>query len=167
MHFPGLLCHCRIMDHGTRYETCVTLLLDPHFLLIYILQVRQSASGSKLLSEYRLHLSILGRNVSKGRVTALLLNLCGSLICLNLVLYVAEMISNSRIGCAISNILRYYFIMASLLWNGAEAYNMYLMLIKVFDTGVTYFMVKSAIISWGELSDYTSSFSLILILLNL
>ncbi|ELU06036.1 hypothetical protein CAPTEDRAFT_95355, partial [Capitella teleta] len=53
------------------------------------------------------------------------------------------------LGCTVSNILRYYFIMVSLLWNGVEAYNMNLMLLKVFDHGVTNFMVKAIIPSWG------------------
>ncbi|ELT93147.1 hypothetical protein CAPTEDRAFT_139347, partial [Capitella teleta] len=53
------------------------------------------------------------------------------------------------LGCMLSNILRYYFIMVSLLCNGAEAYNMNLMLLKVFDQGVTNFILKAVIPSWG------------------
>ncbi|ELT93145.1 hypothetical protein CAPTEDRAFT_70548, partial [Capitella teleta] len=53
------------------------------------------------------------------------------------------------LGCMLSNILRYYFIMVSLLCNGAEAYNMNLMLLKVFDRGVKGFISKAVVISWG------------------
>ncbi|ELU18381.1 hypothetical protein CAPTEDRAFT_137798, partial [Capitella teleta] len=53
------------------------------------------------------------------------------------------------LGCKVSNILRYYFIMVSLLWNGVDAYNMNLMLLKVFDQGVTNFTMKAVIPSWG------------------
>jgi hypothetical protein len=65
------------------------------------------------------------------------------------VLFTAELTAGSRLGCLLSNIMRYYFIMVSLLWNGAEAYNMRLMLIKVFDQLDDHFVLKAAGISWG------------------
>ena len=86
----------------------------------------------------------------RGRVTRILLNLCVSLIILLVVLYVAEKFANTRLGCRVANIFRYYLVLVSLFWNGIEAHNMYRMLVKVFDAGQQpHFVLKAAIVAWG------------------
>ena len=55
-------------------------------------------------------------------------------------------------GCRVANILRYYFIMVSLLWSGVEAVNMYMMLVKVFEGSLHRFVLKTSIVAWGEFS---------------
>jgi len=83
-------------------------------------------------------------------VTRILLNLCVSLIILLVVLYVAEKFANTRLGCRVANIFRYYLVLVSLFWNGIEAHNMYRMLVKVFDAGQQpHFVLKAAIVAWG------------------
>ena len=87
----------------------------------------------------------------RGKVTQILLNLCVSLTILLIVLYVAEELANSRIGCRVANIMSYYLVLVSLFWNGIEAHNMYRMLIKVFNTGAqSHFVLKAAIVAWGR-----------------
>ena len=67
-----------------------------------------------------------------------------------IVLYAAEQFANSRLGCRVANIMRYYLVLVSLFWNGIEAHNMYRMLVKVFNTGEqSYFVLKAAIVAWG------------------
>ena len=44
--------------------------------------------------------------------------------------------------------------MASLLWNGAEGLNMYLMLVKVFESHIRHFTLKAALIAWGMNQKY-------------
>ena len=39
----------------------------------------------------------------------------------------------------------------TLLWNAVEAANMYLMLIKVFNSDVRHFALKAVTVAWGEL----------------
>jgi len=83
-------------------------------------------------------------------VTRILLNLCASLMVLLVVLYVAEEVAHSRLGCRVANVCRYYLVLVSLFWNGIEAHNMYRMLIKVFDTGQqSHFVLKAAVVAWG------------------
>jgi hypothetical protein len=91
------------------------------------------------------------RKARRGTPTRILVNLCVSLIALNIVLYIAERYGGTKLGCRISNVFRYYFILVSLLWNGVEAHNMYRMLIKVFNTGgQSHFVLKAAIVAWGQ-----------------
>lgn len=66
------------------------------------------------------------------------------------VLYITEAVGSGKLGCKISNGLRYYVILVSLMWNGVEAVNMYLMLVKVFDTHIHHFVIKAALVAWGE-----------------
>ena len=74
-----------------------------------------------------------------------------SLTILLIVLYVAEQFANSRLGCRVANVLRYYLVLVSLFWNGIEAHNMYRMLVKVFIAGEqTHFVIKAAIVAWGR-----------------
>ena len=83
-------------------------------------------------------------------MTRILLNLCVSLMVLLVVLYVAERFANSRVGCRVANVCRYYLVLVSLFWNGVEAHNMYRMLIRVFDAGrQTHFVLKAAVVAWG------------------
>jgi len=87
----------------------------------------------------------------RGKVTQILLNLCVSLAILLIVLYAAEQFANSSLGCRVANIMRYYLVLVSLFWNGIEAHNMYRMLVKVFDTEQSHFVLKAAIVAWGKL----------------
>ena len=86
-----------------------------------------------------------------GKVTHILLNLCVSLTILLIVLYAADQFADSRIGCRVANIMRYYLVLVSLFWNGIEAHNMYRMLVKVFNTGAqSHFVLKAAVVAWGR-----------------
>jgi len=91
------------------------------------------------------------RKARRDRVTRILLNLCASLMVLLVVLYVAERLASSRLGCRVANVCRYYLVLVSLLWNGVEAHNMYRMLVQVFDTGQqSHFVRKAAVVAWGR-----------------
>ena len=93
---------------------------------------------------------VVSRKSRKGAAAKILLNLCASLIALQVTLYLAEFIGSSRLGCKICNALRYYVIMTSLLWNGVEAYNIYRMLVKVFSGDTSWFVFKAGIVAWGK-----------------
>jgi len=87
-----------------------------------------------------------------GTVTRILLNLCLSLTILLIVLYIAEQFADTRLGCRVANVLRYYLVLVSLFWNGIEAHNMYRMLVKVFNTAEqSHFVLKAALVAWGLL----------------
>ena len=55
-------------------------------------------------------------------------------------------------GCKIANAARTYLILVSLLWNAVEAVNMYLMLVKVFNSEFSHFLTKASVIAWGKYS---------------
>ena len=87
----------------------------------------------------------------RGTVTQILLNLCASLMILLIVLFAADHFTNSRLGCRLANVFRYYLVLVSLFWNGIEAHNMYRMLVKVFDAGrQSHFVLKAAVVAWGR-----------------
>ena len=46
---------------------------------------------------------------------------------------------------------RYYLVFVSLLWNGIEGFNMYLMLVRVFNARISHFKVKAAAVAWGKI----------------
>ena len=80
-----------------------------------------------------------------------MLNLSVSLTILLSVLYAAEQFADSRIGCRVANIMRYYLVLVSLFWNGIEAHNMYRMLVRVFDAREdSHFVLRAAIFAWGR-----------------
>ena len=57
---------------------------------------------------------------------------------------------NSVTGCIVANVLRTYFVLVSLMWNGVEAFNMYLRLVRVFNSKVEKFAIKAAVLAWGK-----------------
>lgn len=94
---------------------------------------------------------LVSRKQRRSTPTAILVQLSTALTGLLLVLYIAEAVATSSVGCQVANILRYYLVMVSLLWNAVEAVNMYLMLVKVFNSEVNRFVLKAAITAWGKL----------------
>lgn len=63
--------------------------------------------------------------------------------------FIAQPLAESQNGCTVANVLRYYLVMVTLMWSGVEAVNMYLKLVKVFNSDVTHFVLKGAIVAWG------------------
>ena len=89
------------------------------------------------------------RSSRQSHPRVILLNLCVSLLALLLVLYIAEAVASTHTGCTVANVLRYYLVLVSLMWNGVEAYNMYLMIVSVFNQGSSKFLQRAAFLSWG------------------
>ncbi len=82
------------------------------------------------------------------------MNLCVALMALLVVLYISEGVASNVYGCRCANILRYYLILVSLLWNAAEAVTMYLMFVRVFDSHFSHFGLKAGAVAWGT-CDYS------------
>ena len=97
-----------------------------------------------------MHFCYSGENRKPSRPTLILQQLCLALLGYLSMLYVSEFLVDTKTGCIEVNILRYYFVMVSLLWNGLEGLNMYLMLVKVFKSHVRHFIIKSCLIAWGK-----------------
>ena len=53
-------------------------------------------------------------------------------------------------ACGLLAGLVHYFVLSSIAWMGVEGVNTYLVLVRVFNSYVPYFMVKAALVAWGE-----------------
>ncbi|XP_071945255.1 uncharacterized protein [Antedon mediterranea] len=89
------------------------------------------------------------RNLRRGRPTLILVNLSVSVLLLLLVLVISSTMTSGIRGCRVANFLRSYFILVSMMWNGVEAVNLYLALVKVFTQYTSHFVLRSGIIAWG------------------
>ncbi|XP_064483453.1 adhesion G protein-coupled receptor E1-like [Ornithodoros turicata] len=93
----------------------------------------------------------LFRCLNKDRSGKILLNLCVSMLLLNASFLVGSL--HEKLGwidlCFAVAIAMHYFLLTSLAWMGAEALNMYQMLIHVFASSETCFMFKRCIVAWG------------------
>ena len=88
----------------------------------------------------------------RGSPTTILIHLCVALTVLSVLLLIVQYLGDAmtRTGCTVCNVLRYYIVFVSLMWNAVEAFNMYLMLLKVFDSNVRKFAWKAGVIAWGR-----------------
>ncbi|KAF8790711.1 Adhesion G-protein coupled receptor G4 like protein [Argiope bruennichi] len=80
----------------------------------------------------------------------ILANLCLSLLLMN-VTFLLEAL-NPEIGgktCAAVAVLLHYFVLTSLSWMCVEAINMYQLLVHVFASSETRFMLKRCVFAWG------------------
>ena len=55
-----------------------------------------------------------------------------------------------RKGCIAAAVFMHYFSLTSVAWMSVEAANLYLKLIKVFNSEVSHFMIKASIFAWGR-----------------
>ena len=92
---------------------------------------------------------MISRKAHRGVLTNILLNLVVAMLCVDLIFYISIAMTDSYMGCRIANGLRLYFVLVSLMWNGVEAVNMYLLLIQVFNATIEKFILKAGIVAWG------------------
>jgi len=52
-------------------------------------------------------------------------------------------------ACAFVTAATHYFLLATLLWTLVHVYSLYEMLVKVFITYESYFMLKRCLFAWG------------------
>ena len=81
----------------------------------------------------------------------ILISLCTSLLLLLIVFLVGiERTSNQR-RCQLTAVLLHYFILATFMWMGVEAFNIYKIFVKVFQKrSRKIFLIRASIIAWGE-----------------
>ena len=87
------------------------------------------------------------RATTAGRI---LISFCVSLLCLYLVFLAGVEQTSTRVGCILAAVLMHYFALTSMAWMGVEAANLYLKLVKVFNSEVEHFMIKASAAAWGE-----------------
>lgn len=103
------------------------------------------------------------RSLNRDRPGKILLNLCVSLLLLNVSFITGSFRSGKLDGeiesdatqhgrdvlCTVVAILTHYFVLTTLAWMGVEAANMYQLLIQVFATTESHFLLKRLFIAWG------------------
>jgi len=96
------------------------------------------------------------RCLNRDRSGKILLNLCISLLLMNLafiLVAVQEYMDRSLMVvmdvCTAVAVLMHYLVLTSLMWMLVEAINMYQLLIRVFATSETKFMCKRMLAAWG------------------
>lgn len=93
----------------------------------------------------------LFRCLNRDNSGKILLHLCISLIALNVSFIIGSQksIFGLNDSCALMAILIHYFVFTSLSWMCVEAIHIYQLLIHVFATAETHYMLKRTTISWG------------------
>ncbi|XP_077495708.1 uncharacterized protein LOC144106737 [Amblyomma americanum] len=90
-------------------------------------------------------------SLNKDRSGKILLNLCSAMLLLNVAFLVGSL--HERFPkldlCLGTAVATHYFLLACLAWMGVEAANMYQMLVHVFASAETCFMLKRLLIAWG------------------
>lgn len=96
------------------------------------------------------------RCLNRDRSGKILLNLCISLLLMNLafLLVAVQEFMGKRMMvvvevCTGVAVLTHYLVLTSLMWMLVEAINMYQLLITVFATSETKFMCKRMLAAWG------------------
>lgn len=99
------------------------------------------------------------RSLSRERSSKILLNMCVSMLLMNVAfLMMAETTMSRSYGlCVAIAILLHYFLLTSLMWMLTEAINMYHALITVFTTYTSQFILKRCLVAWGKYSWCSSS----------
>ena len=85
------------------------------------------------------------------------MNLSVALI-LTIIVFLAGIRAKDLKGCQAVAVLIHYFVLASFMWMAVEGFNLYLSFVKVMNTGISRFMLKSSIFAWGM---FLPSFSIL------
>lgn len=85
----------------------------------------------------------------------ILINLAAALLGLSVMFLLNSWLSSfSDDGLCVSTAaLLHYFLLASFTWMGLEAVHMYLTLVRVFNSYVSFYMLKLCAVGWGKNSE--------------
>ncbi|XP_041484731.1 adhesion G-protein coupled receptor G6-like [Lytechinus variegatus] len=90
------------------------------------------------------------KRLRNSRPRRILIHFCVSMLCLYLVfLFGIDFAADIDIACVTVGALLHYFMLATVLWMGVEALNMYVMIVRVFDEEGPCFLTKACVIAWG------------------
>ncbi|XP_022088193.1 uncharacterized protein LOC110977952 [Acanthaster planci] len=142
-----IVCHC---SHATNFAVLVKVhgpLKHPNFALDIFSKIGCGVSIAGLSITVALYLAI--RSLRTLEASRILISFCCSLLLLYLVFLAGIEQTSSRSGCIAAAVLMHYFALTSMAWMGVEAANLYLKLVKVFNSDVSHFMVKASLVAWG------------------
>ncbi|XP_022088082.1 uncharacterized protein LOC110977874 isoform X2 [Acanthaster planci] len=140
------VCHC---SHATNFAVLVNIHGPKHtsFALDVFSKIGSSLSIAGLSITIALYLAI--RSLRTLKASRILISFCCSLLLLYLVFLAGIEQTSSRSGCIAAAVLMHYFALTSMAWMGVEAANLYLKLVKVFNSDVSHFFIKASLVAWG------------------
>ncbi|XP_078400899.1 adhesion G-protein coupled receptor G2-like [Cetorhinus maximus] len=91
------------------------------------------------------------KKIKSDQVTKIHMNLCTALFLLNVNFLTNVWLSMVRNDgfCKTIAVCLHYSLLCTFTWIGIEAFQLYLMLIKVFNTYISHYLQKLALIGWG------------------
>ncbi|XP_048769035.2 adhesion G-protein coupled receptor G2-like isoform X2 [Ostrea edulis] len=91
------------------------------------------------------------RKLRSHNPAKILINLCIAISATDLIFLAGqqEYALNSVVGCKIVAALLHFFLLSAMCWMLVEAYYMYIALIQVFNSYISYFLLKSVTVGWG------------------
>ncbi|KAG0423385.1 hypothetical protein HPB47_000836, partial [Ixodes persulcatus] len=157
---PGLSTpshHYRILSLIS-YVGCIMSIIGLFFTILTYALFRVTQLPTIIIARVRsltYHTSVFVHNefrcLNKDRSGKILLNLCTAMILLNVGFLVGSLYERvNRVDlCLATAVSTHYFVLATLAWMGVEALNMYQMLVHVFASSETCFMLKRSAVAWG------------------
>ena len=82
--------------------------------------------------------------------TTILMQLCVSLICLTLLIFVVSAVRLSPLWCRWINVFRIYLVLVSLMWNAMETHNMWYNLASTSNRPIRQFIWRATCVAWGK-----------------
>lgn len=75
-----------------------------------------------------------------------------SLFLLNLAFFlnVGQRLKGSNTACGARGAIFHYFLLCAFTWMGLEAFHLYLLVIKVFNTYFSHYFLKLSLVGWGR-----------------
>ncbi|XP_071492953.1 uncharacterized protein [Diadema antillarum] len=146
-----IMCEC---DHLTHFAVLMDTSggTDPVYrVLSYI-----GCGISVLALLITLFTYLWNKELRKSQTQKILISLCATLLCLYVSFIVMVSLDTATgraeitIGpCAVMAAIVHYFILSSITWMGVEGFNIYLGIVRVFQTYIPGFMLKAAFVAWG------------------
>ncbi|KAJ8047574.1 Adhesion G-protein coupled receptor G4 [Holothuria leucospilota] len=138
-------CHC---DHLTNFAVLIDIQGDiNNAVLDFLSMIGCVVSITSLIVTIVTFLAV--KKLRNRRAQQILLNLCFALLGLYLFFLIGINQIQTEIGCVIFGALIHFFCLSSLAWMAVEATNMYLLFVRVFDSGMSGFIWKAMLAGWG------------------
>ncbi|XP_030841106.1 adhesion G-protein coupled receptor G2-like [Strongylocentrotus purpuratus] len=147
-------CTC---DHLTNFAVLVDIYAEdepPKPVLRLLSIIGCAISCVCLVVAIASYLSV--KKIRRSQTHKIFICLCTTLLCLYTVsLAIIALDTEFQhaevewIPCTVLAALVHYFVLCSLTWMGIEGFNIYLVIVKVFNTYIPKFMIKASIVGWG------------------
>ena len=92
----------------------------------------------------------VARDIRQNKQANIIVALAIALLAVLILLLAGIERTGNPAGCRATALLLHYFLLSAFCWMAVEAYNLYVHLIKIFDTHVSHFMLKAIAFAQGK-----------------